>query len=506
MESHVRGISQRSMSGDDKIIVIGTGPAGAAAAVFLSRAGIKPLVLEAGLRQDLGFLLRVRGLTLGKRSPALRQRSEITRLAGPNTELYEALSPGGLSNHWSCAVPRFSEEDFLDAARGGETHTWPIAYADLEPWYDAVEPLLGIAAGVQASPHLPRARVRTARSLTAEWSPVLEAAERVGRSTLVMPYANGASTMFTRSATPFNAFSQLVEPALRAQQLELRYGADVRRLEWSATERRVVAVHYQDAKTGRLERVPCRAVILAAGAVNSAQIMLQSTSADFPAGLGNQHDVLGRYLNDHPLAKVVIDIGSEVRFSPASYITRPSLERSTPLYAAAFMQWSGTNLLVRSVLDRRPLRAKNLGFSVFGTMESRPTNFVALAGERSGGNGRASIAINLQHEPLALETLERGRDDLVNILEQAGWKPRVRVWKVEAPGNSVHYSGTCRMHASPKFGVVDGLCRVHGVANVAIADSSVFTTGPEKNPVLTAMALAARASDHLAKDLARGTI
>jgi choline dehydrogenase-like flavoprotein len=57
------------------------------------------------------------------------------------------------------------------------------------------------------------------------------------------------------------------------------------------------------------------------------------------------------------------------------------------------------------------------------------------------------------------------------------------------------------MHESPQFGVVDAFSRVHGARNVALADSSVFATGPEKNPVLTAMALAARASDRLNRDL-----
>ena len=77
---------------------------------------------------------------------------------------------------------------------------------------------------------------------------------------------------------------------------------------------------------------------------------------------------------------------------------------------------------------------------------------------------------------------------------------------MEAPGNSVHYGGTCRMHSNPRFGVVDAFSRVHDVKNVVVADSSVFTTGPEKNPVLTAMALAARASDRLHSDLNEGRV
>ena len=58
------------------------------------------------------------------------------------------------------------------------------------------------------------------------------------------------------------------------------------------------------------------------------------------------------------------------------------------------------------------------------------------------------------------------------------------------PGSSVHYGGSVRMHDEPEFGVLDGWNRMHEVPNVVVADSSCFTTGPEKNPTLTAMAIA----------------
>ncbi len=62
------------------------------------------------------------------------------------------------------------------------------------------------------------------------------------------------------------------------------------------------------------------------------------------------------------------------------------------------------------------------------------------------------------------------------------------------------------MHASPRFGMVNDHGRLQAVRNVAVADSSVFTTGPEKNPVLTSMALAARAGHRLAEELKAGDI
>jgi choline dehydrogenase-like flavoprotein len=62
------------------------------------------------------------------------------------------------------------------------------------------------------------------------------------------------------------------------------------------------------------------------------------------------------------------------------------------------------------------------------------------------------------------------------------------------------------MHASPRFGMLVAWNRIHSVPNVAVVDSSAFTTGPEKNPVLTAMALAARAGQRLAEELRAGDL
>ena len=69
------------------------------------------------------------------------------------------------------------------------------------------------------------------------------------------------------------------------------------------------------------------------------------------------------------------------------------------------------------------------------------------------------------------------------------------------PGTSVHYGGTLRMHGEHEHGVVDRWNRVYDAPNVIIADASVFPTGPEKNPTLTAMALSMRAAENLANEL-----
>jgi choline dehydrogenase-like flavoprotein len=489
------------MTERERIVVVGTGPAGATAGLFLSRAGLDPLLLEAGSgNAALGFTARIRGVTVAKSKPALRTRRDVSPRTDPAAVLFEELAPGGLSNHWSCAVPRFSPDDFTDAERAGEPYTWPLGYADLLPWYERVEPLLKIAGTRRDVPNLPACVATNARSLGADWQAPAALLQARGRDVVVMPYAYGAETTATGAGTPFNAFKRLVAPSAHAGLLGVRYDSRAVKLEWSERLQRVTAVICTDPRTGSEERIPCRAVVLAAGAVRSAQILLASQSADHPHGLGNHAGLVGRYLHDHPLAKLVIRLGRRIENDPASYITRPALDRSEPLYAAAFMQWGGVFERARNLLQGHPGKSARLGFSVFGTMIPSPDDGIALR-----PNGSA-VDYSLAYPERAIEVLEQAKDELLAALRSADWQPQVDVFRVEAPGTSVHYAGTCRMHRSPQYGVVDARSRVFGAPNVIVADSAVFTTGPEKNPVLTAMALSARAAELLAADVHGGSV
>ncbi len=496
------------MADDHHVVVVGSGPPGAVAALFLARAGLPVLLLEAGLKQESrGLTFRVRGLTLAKRRGPLRQREGVSRTGDPDAMLFEELAPGGLSNHWSCAVPRFAPEDFADAVRAGEEQTWPVSYDDLAPWYSRVEPLLHVAGPSVGTEQLTAGALRYARQLGEDWQPLVERARSLGRSLVPMPYAYGADTTWTRSGTPFNSFVRLVEPELARGTIQVRFGARVSHLEWSPSRRRVEAVTFRDRNSGSEERVSCRAVVVAGGALNTPQILLQSRSADFPQGLGNSDDVLGRYLHDHPLGKLVLGLERPMSVHPASYLTRLEVSRAKlPLYAAACMQWCSATDLAKSVLQGHPKRLRSIGFSVFGTMVPRRDDYVAVDERYRGADGAAGLELHIRHPPEVLPPLEEARDQLLELVQSSGAAPKIEVWKVESAGNSNHYGGSCRMHASPKFGMIDGFSRLHHVRNVMVADSSVFTTGPEKNPVLTSMTLAARGADRLATELTSGDL
>lgn len=496
------------VSENNLVVVVGSGVGGATAAVFLARAGVKVLVLEAGFEHEAsGLTWRLHGVTVAKRKRTLRQREGLLRSGDGSAQLNEDMAPGGLSNHWSCAVPRFSQEDFVDAERAGEEYSWPVGYRELEPWYARVESLLHVAGSHQDSPQLPAGVVRHERQLGRDWDEIARRSAAQGRRVVAMPYAYGDDTTLTPTGTPFNSFVRLLRPELARGRIEMRFGVRVLSLEWSPRERRVTAVRFKDRASGREETLSCRAVVVAGGALNSPQVLLGSRSADFPSGLGNDRGVVGRYLNDHPLGKLVLDLARPITAMPAAYVTRLLLSRAErPLYGAACMQWFSVSDLAKSVLKGHPRRLGSIGFSVFGTMAPNREDFVGLNESYRGPDGESGLELHIRHPAEAQPTLEQARDQLVESLSEAGWEPRVSVWKVEPPGNSNHYAGSCRMHARPEFGAVDGVGRLHSVRNVMVADSSVFTTNPEKNPVLTSMTLAARAADRLAGDLKAGDL
>jgi choline dehydrogenase-like flavoprotein len=139
-------------------------------------------------------------------------------------------------------------------------------------------------------------------------------------------------------------------------------------------------------------------------------------------------------------------------------------------------------------------------------MAPSTTNFVALDPVHPSPDGTPGLILHIHHPSESGHTLVAARDQLVDLLDSARLRPEIRKWVVDPVGGSVHYGGTCRMHDSPRFGMLNRWSRLHAVPNVVVADSAAFTTGPEKNPVLTAMALAARASQRLADDLRAGVV
>src|SRR6266700_2176961 len=142
------------MTDDCRAIVIGSGPSGAVAALTLLERGIPVTLLESGQAFPAGLIVRAFGRNLFRKwAPNSGQypltvpaadRYAYVASGNPDTLWQNALMPGGLSNYWTGAVPRFAPEDFSEGARLHERYCWPVSYDDLAPFYSQAELLLGV--------------------------------------------------------------------------------------------------------------------------------------------------------------------------------------------------------------------------------------------------------------------------------------------------------------------------------------------------------------------------
>ncbi|HZP82794.1 MAG TPA: GMC family oxidoreductase [Chthonomonadaceae bacterium] len=492
------------MSDDRRVIVIGSGPSGAMAAHQLVRKGIPVTMLESGRDFQGGFLVRLMGRNLYRRVPPMESGTRHVASGDPKTDWYVNLAPGGVSNQWTGAVPRFAPEDFTEGERLHECYRWPVSYEQMVPYYEIVESLMDITADPRDVPNLPAGKAAFQHHLPPDWQRVARYAEARGQGMVATPLADGPPWLITRRGTAFNSFTNLVRPLLRSPHFRLIPGAHALRLEWSPARRRVEAVVYHDRQTGSQQRLAAGAVVVACGPLNSTKLLFDSACPDFPDGLGNTEGVLGRYLHDHPREWWVFDIEKPIALpAPSVYLTRLPYAASPPLLANS---WTlGVVSIQDKIRSRFGLKGDSLGVQVFGTMIPSEQHSVRPAAETKDEFGQPVLDLCIRFEDDVIQNMIQARQHLLCLMDEAGYRATMReVVPQLFPGTSVHYGGTVRMHRSPQYGMLDAWNRLHAVPNVLVCDASCFTTGAEKNPTLTAMALAARAADRLADDLKTG--
>ena len=490
-------------SGPD-IVIIGSGIGGGTMAAALAPTGRRILILERGARLADCPEARDDAAIFGRGH--FRPQEEWETPAGEVFNPGNYYYVGGNSKLYGAVLIRYRAEDFRPIRHlGGSTPGWPIAYEDLEPWYQRAEALYRVRGDAGQDPTEPRHSGAYPFPPVPDEPTIADLRARLSRAGVhpsALPLGLDLEAWLRRAPTPWDAFPDTtgaksdgesigIAAALRHPNVTLETGARVTRLE-AAGDGRIVAVDYE--RDGRTIRLAPRLVILSAGAVNSAALLLGS-------GLANRSDQVGRNFMNHNCSAVLA-------VSP--------FRRNTSVYQKTLMVndfyltggRDGTPLGNIQLLGRisGPILAAGGGLPrpVAGWLASHAIDFYAMSEDLPDPQSRVTLKdgrIVLDWRRSNWEAHVALVARLRAVLKRAGF-PLVLSKPFDRRTPS-HQCGTARMGTDPALSVLDIFCRAHDHPNLFVVDASFLPTSAAVNPALTIAAQALRTADHISqKDLA----
>ncbi len=543
------------------VIVVGSGAGGGMAAMVLCRAGAKVLMLEAGdwwdTAKDSKMLMwpyqaPVRGASTPRHPTGYFDGSvggwqvegEPYTMA-PDTEFqwFRSRMLGGRTNHWGRISLRMGPYDFKPYSRDGLGVDWPISYEDVAPYYDKTEAFIGVFGskeglentpdGVFQPPPKPRCYElviqRTCRKLGIPCVPSRLSILTKALNDRPACHYCGQCGRGCSTGSNFSSPTVLLPPALKTGNLEIITSAMAREV-LSDAEGRATGVSYIDKKSGKEVQVRGRIVVLAASACESARLLLNSRSARFPNGLANSSGQVGRYLMDtvgsnmngyFPFLESLPHHNCDGVGGLHLYMPWWNYQKKLDFPRGYHIEFGGGRDLPHVGVFGGSDRVLGGGYGL-----ELKRSYRRMFGAFIGFAGRGEMIPNndcwcetdpdtvdrwgipvlrfhwkwADHEILQAKHMQ---ETFREIIETAGGQvvpPRepLRDYGIEAGGRIIHEVGTVRMGSDPKASVLNGYCQAYDVPNLFVVDGGSFASNADKNPTLSIMAIAWRASEYIA--------
>ena len=497
---------------DMDVCVVGAGIAGLVIARRLEGSGLKVWLIESGDRKE--------------RRDVQALNEGVSNLSDYPFLPSRVRAFGGTSTRWTGACVPLDPSDF--EARDWLPHSgWPISLKEIEPYLEGTKVDFGIGD-------------------TGRYEASLEGAP--------FDHPDLASRAVSYAA-PLDLGTRYASLVAQSGDIHCLLNATVTELVPDDSGTRIASVEVS-AGGNQIHTRP-RIVVLACGGIENPRLLLASNSVQ-PAGLGNAHDVVGRYHMEHPIRTVgVLPVGDRylqfLSFTNEDTESGRRVQGTFGLSAAARRREKLWDLHVRcyrygTYEDQPPIiegkrvvfgsggategsggmrgalsavhpmtvgylwwHARNKLFhnaafdhvrmTAFVEQEPDPDNRITLHTKRDA-LGRPLPFLNLRESRAMKESIQRSMAVMAKAFDAAGL-PGLRYRDDELAhlrdydAYGLHHMGGTRMSDDPRKGVVDRDCRVHGVGNLFVAGSSVFPTGGAANPSWTIAALALRLADDI---------
>ncbi len=450
---------------------------------------------------------------------------------------------GGKTFCWARESYRYSDYEFKAASRDGYGQDWPFSYKDLEPYYDKVENFIGVSGSREGLPQMPDGKFLPPMNLSCGSllaKQVIESKfgwrvmpDRVAN--LTVPHNGRPACHYCNecqrgcfTASYFNSPAVTLPAAAKTGRFTLLSDAVVSHVLVD-NEGRASGVLYIDRATCEHREARAKVVVLAASALESTRILLNSTTRRYPNGLGNSRGVLGHYLMDHftiegaggimPSLKSSLrqPLGTPCGFLIPKYANVGSNKNknfirgyrfdgdgSQELYGQAY-SIPGYGKAFRDKVRRNI--PYGFGMESQGETLPRYENYVTLDKEKKDTWGIPVLHISASHGENEYAMAKAMREDVMAILDALKLEDmRAPRKQLSVFGKNIHECGTARMGNDPKTSVLNKFNRLHDAKNVFVADGSCFVTNSCYEPTLTIMAIAARAADYIAEEYRKGNL
>ncbi len=438
---------------------------------------------------------------------------------------------GGATKFYGAALYRFRAEDFGELRhQGGISPAWPIGYDELEPYYTQAEQLYQVHGARGEDPTEPPASAPYPHPAVSHEPRIQELSDAFASAGL-HPFHAPCGVMLDEADRPYSACIRCstcdgfpclvhaksdaevvaVRPALEHPNVTLLTNATAVRLNTNAAGTAVTGVVVD--RNGAQQTYGAEIVVVAAGAANTAKLLLASAGEHHPNGLANGSDQVGRNYMFHS-SQAVLAISKD----PNPTVFQKTLGVNDYYFAGDAWEYPMGNIQMvgKSVAEmyrgEQPVMTKLAPTFSLKEIATHAVDFWLSTEDLPVQDNRVTLdrdgKLTLRYSATNDVARDRLFEQLRSLLGHLGMHehhliPRWAYLENKIPVAGVaHQAGTCRFGSDPASSVLNSDCRAHELDNLYVVDTSVFPSISAVNPALTAMANALRVGDHLLARLA----